>query len=588
MKKLRILLAMMAMIGAVAFVSSCDSDDEPAQPTKTIKANPTSLTFGKEAGSQTISVTPTNLKNVQASSTDSWIEVKTSNRTITVTVTATDTERDGIVTISADDAADITVPVKQLNTVIASFDIDPTSGSFLAVGGDKTFTITSNITKADWTATIDGTGFSIKSESDDKIVVNATQNDGEERTGTLTITSEYFTAPVVVNLIQSGIAKVALDEAIGIYVTELSPVNTREIQLALRTADDKHYLVIRAFSTDKPYSTSYTPDLGEYTFNETGAVKTAFPGYISGSTIMPSFLQNPDGIHMVKGGTVNIAQSGSTYTLTLNINTTEANTSIDYEYEYTYTGAMAWVTDVVAVAEIDSWIGGTWAGTGIHEDGTTKSWNTPIARAANYNDRPGIKAEIFEAPTGGSIEMPLPMVWALFDTDESDIALLPEVVVYGSVTATIGGTQFTGRAVQRLGVSNYPTSNSFVTLTSEATYAYKNSANLASEDRILFTGSTMPYDFGSGEQNYDMRAMIVFEVPSNGKYAYKAHFTGMLKDIEFNKVSSRAAGYTPSYNKLLARALSPAPVVNKVYNTQTPEFNQPMKMEFVDSFVINE
>lgn len=329
----------MAVLAGVAVVSSCsDDDDDPRIETDKTS---TGLTFAADATTaQIINVTSDVTGTVTATAKDNWATPAVNGKAISVTVSAntTDSERSTNITVGASGFSSVDVKVTQAaGGSSAILRVTPSPYEFPAAGEEKTFTVTTEL--EGWVATVAGTGFTKESETATTVVVKAAANTvATKREGTITFTHADLTAPVVVNLTQAA-AKVTtkLTLSAGLYYGDTS-ANTTDIVLQMANDDESHFVAMQIYIPKTAFSASMTIPTGDYTFASTSAANTILPGFISGSSVYPSLIENPDGLYMVEGGTMNIASSGTGYKITMDLTGTEANTNAAGEFAYEFEG----------------------------------------------------------------------------------------------------------------------------------------------------------------------------------------------------------------------------------------------------------
>ena len=153
-------------------------------PMPTLTVEPTALSFIASGGQQSFIITANTDWTV--SSNDSWATISpasgSNNGTVTVTTTANTgtSARTTTVTVGGTGVTPQTVSITQEGTTpsgSARLDVMPPALGFLASGGQKTFTITSNTT---WTVSIDASWFTVSPASG-------------SNNGTVTVTVEAMT-----------------------------------------------------------------------------------------------------------------------------------------------------------------------------------------------------------------------------------------------------------------------------------------------------------------------------------------------------------------------------------------------------------
>lgn len=182
----------------------------------TLSTTATSLSFGTDASSQTVSIYSNDAWDVSTS--ESWISLDKSygsgNGTIKISVTknTTTSARNGAVTVSSRNSGKkVTILVNQ---AVASYSLSAstTSLSFGASQGSKDVSITSNDS---WTISTSSSWLSLSKTSgsgNSTFTVYATENSGSDRSGVITINGTNSGKSVTISVTQAKNSEINRDD----------------------------------------------------------------------------------------------------------------------------------------------------------------------------------------------------------------------------------------------------------------------------------------------------------------------------------------------------------------------------------------
>lgn len=276
MKKMRILLAMMAFAGAAVFASCSDSDDP--DPSFTLTANPTSLEFAKDETTTKPVVLTTDATGAITETSDAWITVNINGKNATVRVSANDTgaERNGTITFKVNGAKDATVAVKQTaeaKPVIPSLKVAPSTGltfEYNETTDAKVLTVTAeNLGETAWTVKADQAWIlPVRDGETNKVNVKVTANSTEEvRNGNVIfehpLLDEAVSVPVTQNIEPPMI--------IRYFYTPAKVLSESEFHVTFTTINQTEDLWLEGWTDNQTTSEFYLKN-GTYTVG-TGATK---------------------------------------------------------------------------------------------------------------------------------------------------------------------------------------------------------------------------------------------------------------------------------------------------------------------------